>query len=715
MTKSLFSNSWYRVAELRPRLRSHVKIHRQNIRRQVWYVMQDQASGRFHRFSPSAYLVISLMDGRRTVQEIWDLACTRLEEDVLTQDEIIRLLAQLHRADVIQGDVPPDISEMTERENKMRRRKIAMSVLNPLMVRVPLIDPERFLGYTFPLARPLFSWFGLALFVATVGTAILLAAMHWQQLTENITDRVLAAESLILLVLTYPFVKALHELGHGYAVKHWGGEVHEMGIMFLVFMPVPYVDATSTAAFRSKWQRALVGAAGIMVELLLAAIALFVWLNAEPGLVRAFAFNVMLIGGVSTVLFNGNPLLRFDGYYVLVDLIEIPNLGQRSNRYLGYLAQRYMFGVKTATNPVTASGERSWFVFYGLAAFSYRMFIMVAIVMFVATKFFVVGVVLAIWSVFLMYGVPLLKGFWFLLTSAALRENRVRAVAVVVAVVAIVGGAAVAVPVPYGTVTEGIVWTRGDSIVHAQTEGLVAEVLVRPNEQVATGDPLIRMEEPFLAARVRVLQAEVRELELRFDELTIEDRAGARIVGERLRHARAELALNRKRFDDLIVRSPANGRFILPDTVDLPERYVSKGQTLGYVVEPANAVIRVIVDQDVIDLVRQRTTAVHVRFPERVWQAIPAAVEQATPAATDELPSLALSTVGGGKIAMDPATRGQARALQTLFQLELRLLAPAGLESIGGRVYVRFDHGQEAMASRLYRTLRQVFLKRFNV
>lgn len=715
MTKSLFSPSWYRVADLRARLRNHIRIHRQTFRGQVWYVLQDQASGRFHRFSPSAYLVMSLMDGKRTVQEIWDLACARLEEDVLTQDETIRLLAQLHRGDIIQADVPPDIGELTEREGTLRRRKAVMSFLNPLMVRLPLIDPERFLGFTFPLARPFLTWFGLLLFLAIVGSGIVLAAVHWQELTENITDRILAAESILLLVITYPFVKALHELGHGYAVKRWGGEVHEMGIMFLVFMPVPYVDASASAAFQERWQRALVGAAGIMVELLLAAVALFVWLNAEPGLVRAFAFNVMLIGGVSTVLFNGNPLLRFDGYYVLVDMTEIPNLGPRSNQYLGYLMQRYLFGVSTANSPASAPGEARWFVFYGLASFCYRMFVMVAIVMFVASKFFVVGVVLAFWSVLLMYGMPLAKKLWFLLTSPTLRQRRARAFAVVGAAMAAVIGFVVSVPIPYGTVTEGIVWMPGDAVVHAQTEGVVAEVLAEPNSVVASGDALIRMEEPFLEARVRVLEAEVRELELRFEALSVDDRAAARIAHERLKHAWAELELNRQRFEDLLVRSPADGVFILPEPADLPQRFVHKGQTLGYVASPSRPVIRVIVDQDVIDLVRRRTQAVAVRFPNQVWRPVLATIERQTPAATDELPSLALSTIGGGRIAMDPAGGDRTRTLQKLFQLELSLAVPVRTSELGGRVYVRFDHGREALVLRAYRVLRQVFLRRFNV
>src|SRR6185503_545443 len=128
-------------------------------------------------------------------------------------------------------------------------------------------------------------------------------------------------------------------------------------IMLLVLSPVPYVDASSAWAFQDKRKRMMVGAAGIAVELFLGSLALFVWLAVEPGAVRAVAYNVMLISGVSTLLFNGNPLLRFDGYYVLADAIEIPNLGTRANRYLGYLFQRYVLGVPDAESPAQSAGE----------------------------------------------------------------------------------------------------------------------------------------------------------------------------------------------------------------------------------------------------------------------------------------------------------------------------------------------------------------------
>lgn len=715
MSKSLFSGSWYRVAEIKPRLRSNAKIHRQQFRGQVWYVLQDQASGRFHRFSPAANLVIGLMDGKRTVQEIWDTACTRLEEDILTQDETIQLLAKLHMSEVLQGDVPPDLAEMSERASSQRRRKMVFSLLNPMAVRVPVLDPERFLRATFPLVKPIFTWVGLLFLLSFLALGIVVASMHWSELTENITERVFVTESIIYLLITYPFVKALHELGHSYAVKNWGGEVHEMGLMFLVFIPVPYVDASAAAAFPEKWRRALVGGAGILVELVLATIALFVWLDAEPGLVRTLAFNVMLIGGISTLLFNGNPLLRFDGYYVLADLVEIPNLGQRSNKYLFYLAQRYLFGAEDAVSPVTSPGEKKWFVGYAVSAFCYRILIMVVIISFVATKFFIVGVLLAIWAVCLMYGLPLVKGIWFVLTSPVLHRCRARAVTTSVGILTAVVLAGLVVPVPYGTVSEGVLSPPGEAVVHARTEGFVAEILAPPGSEVEVGTPLIRLEDPLLSGRVRVLQAETRELERRLDLATVADRAEAKIVRERLRHARAELSLNENRFEDLVVRSTAGGKFVLPAAADLAGKYVNKGDTLAYVSNFERPVARVVVSQDVIDLVRRRTQDIQVRLINDLWTVVKAEKNFEIPAATDRLPSVALSTEGGGSIVMDPAAREYPKTLRKIFELELKLVDAVGVKSIGSRVYVRFDHGSEALIWRLYRNVRQIFLSKFNV
>ena len=174
-------------------------------------------------------------------------------------------------------------------------------------------------------------------------------------------------------------LKILHEFGHACATRAYGGEVHDMGVMFLAFIPCPYVDASAAAAFRNTWHRIMVGAAGMIVELFLAALALFVWLNVEPGMVRTAMYDVMLLAGISTVLFNGNPLLRYDGYYMFADYLEMPNLWARSQAYLRYLWERYAFGRQEAVPESATLSERGWFVVYGITALVYRLVVFVAV------------------------------------------------------------------------------------------------------------------------------------------------------------------------------------------------------------------------------------------------------------------------------------------------------------------------------------------------
>ncbi len=715
MGKSLYSSSWYQIADVKPCLRSHARIHRQHYRGELWYVLQNRNSGRYHRFTPGAYLVISLMDGRRTAQEIWDLACVRLGDDVLTQDEMIGLLSQLHRANVLRADTPTNITELSERSTRELNKKRLMRIINPLSLRIPLLDPDRFLSATMRYVRPLFSWVGAMLIAVLVGYAAMLAGLNWSELTRNISDRVLATDSLLLLLVAYPLIKVLHELGHGFAVKRWGEEIHEMGVMFLVFMPVPYVDASSSAAFHDKRKRALVGAAGIIVEVVLASLAMIVWVNAEEGLLRSFAYNVMLIGGISTLLFNGNPLLKFDGYYVLCDVIEIPNLGPRSNRYLGYLIQRYLFGLKHVQSAVAAGREAAWLFSYSIASFCYRIMIMTVIVTFVANRFLLVGVLIAIWSVLLMLGLPLLKQIRFLVSSPTLSRVRKRAYGATAGIVLTLVMFFMLVPLPYSTVAEGVVWAQDESTIFARAEGVVTEVLARPNSMVVVGEELLALEDPLLDSRVSVLESQVSEMEFRKASRDVIDPAEAKIISERLEHARADLELARQRQRDLLVRSTVEGQFIVARADDLAGRFLHKGEVIGYVARLREPIVRVVIAEDSANVVRQRVSKVEVRFINQLDKVYVAEIRREVPELTDALPSLALSTMGGGKIVLDPSDPEQPRALENLMHIELEPVRSDSVEPLGTRAYVRFSHGNEPLGFRMYRALRQIFLRRFNV
>jgi len=715
LSDALFSPSWYRVADLKPRIRAHTVIHRHAYRDKVWFILQDQAAGRSHRFSPAAHHFIGLMDGNRTVQEIWDASGQQLGDAAPTQEEVIRLLGQLHSADALLCDVPPDSQEVFRRHQRHTAMEWKRRLWTPLALRFPLWDPDRFLDRTLPYTGWIFGWIGALLWLAVVGTGVVMTASHWTELTRDVVDRLLAPQNLLLLWLVYPVVKALHELGHAYATKKFGGEVHEIGLMLLVLTPVPYVDATAAWGFRDKRQRMLVGAAGIAVELFLGSLALFVWLWAEAGAVRAIAYNVMLISGVSTLLFNGNPLLRFDGYYVLADAIEIPNLGTRANRYLGYLFQRYALAAKDTDSPADTTGERVWMALYGIAALIYRCSILFVIIIFIAGKFFIVGILLAAWALGTQVFTPVAKSVSFLAKNPTLRRQRGRAVGTSLAIALGVLVLVFLVPAPSWTRAQGVIWVPEEAQVRAGTEGFIERLLVPVDSQVVRGQALIQAADPFLHARVKVLEAQVKELAAQYDALIQFDRVQALVVREELASVQANLARAQERERDLTLRAGATGRLVVPNAADLPGRFVQKGTLVAYVVEPKELTARAAVGQDYIDLVRSRQRGVEVMVAD--WGAAPIAAEirREVPGASKQLPSSALGSQGGGPFAVDPRDNQGVTAVARVFQVELALPEDFRYSYLGARVFVRFNHGWEPLGVQAYRAIKRVFLRIFNV
>ena len=711
---SLFSPSWYRVAGLKPRLKSHSTIHRHHYRGELWYVLQDHSTGRFQRFTPAAHQIIGLMDGRRTVQEIWEASRIHLKENAPTQEEVIRLLTQLHAVDALKADVLPDTSEMYKRFEKQQYGKWKQNLRSPLFMRFPLLDPERILATLWPLARPVFGWTGGLIWLAVVGYAIFLAAVHWSGLTENIADRILAPGNLLVVWLIFPFVKAFHEFGHAFAVKKRGGELHEMGIMMLVFTPIPYVDASAASAFRNKGERILVGAAGMMSELFLAALALFFWVNVEPGPVRAVAYNIIIIAGISTLLFNGNPLLRYDAYYILGDLIEIPNLGARGINYVLYLLQRYLLGVKDVEQPMLAAGERPWLVTYTIASFFYRMFIYASIILFVAGKFFFIGILIACAGLLNMLIMPLVKMLRYLFASSKLRRRRVSAIAVSSSLLVALIGLVTLVPVPLGTLAQGVIWVPKYSFVRANADGFIDRLAAEPGSRVMTRELLVECSDPLLPAQIKVLESRMEELKAVYETRFIASRVEAQITQEEIKQVTAELADTRKRAAELKIRAATTGVFVAPSAQDLPGRFVRRGELLGYVLDNSAIIARVAVLQADVDFVQRQTRDVKIRFPDGIAEILPASLMREVPAATDQLPSRTLSQEGGGSIAIDPREMGGIKAFEKIFLFDIQL-PMAGYYNVGGRVHVRFDHGNEPLIWRWYRGIRQLFLKKFNV
>jgi putative peptide zinc metalloprotease protein len=667
-----------------------------------------------HRFNPAAYYIVGLLDGRRTVHEIWEAAAERFGDDAPTQDEVIRLLGQLHSAEVIQTEAMPDLTELARRARKGKKKTWLQNLLSPLAIRIPLVDPDRALERWLPWYGPWFGWVGAAVWAAVIATGIASAAGHWQELTADVTSQILAPQNLLILWLTFPVVKLLHELGHACAVKAWGGEVHEMGIMLLVLMPIPYVDASAASAFPQARRRVVVGAAGMLVEVFLASIAMLLWAQAEPGLARAVLYDVMLIAGISTVVFNANPLLRYDGYYILADLVQIPNLRVRANQYLGRLVERRLFGVNQ-DEEATPAAERAWLGFYAVLSFLYRTFVMCAIALFIASEYLLIGVVLALWALATAVVVPVFKGIGYLLMHPRLRRRRPRALAVTGLVFMALYAGLFVLPVPLWTRAEGVVALPEESHLRAGTEGFVRKVAAAPGAIVAAGTQLVISEDPMLALRERVLDAEVRLLEARANALRLENRVRWAMTLDELEGARRQLEEVRTRLAELTIVSPVAGTFVLAHAaVDLPERFLRRGEQVGYVLPAKVATAHVLVSQDDVDLVRRRTLRIEAKVAGRLYDTHEARLVREVPAASNRLSNLALSSAGGGAAALDPRQSKEPKTLNPWFVFELELPQTPAL-ALGEHVYVRFEHGGEPLAGRLYRSVRQLFMRQFTV
>ena len=716
MDAPLQSSLWYRIAALKPRLHTRARLHRHRYRGELWYLLQDPGSGRINRFTPSARLLLAAMDGQRTVDDIWQLAQRELGEQAPTQDEVLQLLGQLHAADLLHTDVNPDTVEVFERGVKQERAKSRRSWSNPMALRIPLVDPGRFLDHHVPLWRALWGRAGGLLWLAVVLPALFMLPSHWPELTGNLADRVMQADNLLLLVLVFPLIKALHELGHATATRANGGEVHDMGVMMLVLMPVPYVDASSATVLRSRWTRALIGAAGMIVELFIAALAFYIWLAVEPGVLRAVCFNVMLVAGVSTLIFNGNPLLRYDAYYILADLIEMPTLARQAARYWGYLAERWLMRIRDAQSPAHNWSERLWLGGYGLASTAYRLFVTFAIALFIGTQFFFFGVVLAVWAIVMMLVVPVWKVLQQVSERPALRERRSRLQWLAAGVLLPLFAFIFLWPVAHRSQAEGVVWLPEQAIVRAGANGFFDRLEAAPGAAVQAGQALVSSSDPELEAQIRLARARVVELEATHLQELVSDRARAEIVARQLAHAREALERALERARGLHVQAGAPGVFTVPQPDDLPGRFFRKGELLGYVLGDATPLVRVVVEQADVDSVVAETEGIGLRLGGDFSRVLEGRIVRAVPAAADESPSRALVAGGGGRVAGDPRDPQGKRTLERIFQLDVEILdPPAGLVAYGQRVQLRFDHRPLPLATQWYRGLRRLFLAHFSV
>jgi putative peptide zinc metalloprotease protein len=356
------------------------------------------------------------------------------------------------------------------------------------------------------------------------------------------------------------------------------------------------------------------------------------------------------------------------------------------------------------------------FLAYAPAAYVYRIVIMVGIGLLIASKFFIFGIVFAIWSFFNTAIKPILKAFWHVFTNPRLRRRRTRAVSFATG-----GAVAVAVllfllPLPFTTISEGVVWLPERAHIRAGAPGFVERVEVAPRSRVAVDTRLLQLIDPTMDARIASLRARVRELDIQLAADRVKDIAKAEITRIEREEEAGRLAEEERKHLNMSVVAAIDGVFVpVIPAEDLPGRFVKEGELVGYVVPDEATTVRVAVTQADIDLVRARLNSVRLLPVGSRAAELSTRLIREVPAGQYALPTKALGHAGGGDVAIDPRDPEGMKALRRVFQFDLDLPDSTGASKFGSRLYVKFDHGWEPAGWQAYRRIRQLFLEWFDV
>ena len=718
-----FSDHWYRVADLRIRLIPAVRTHKQFFRDRSWHILQSPGNQEFFRLDDAGYAFIALLNGKRTVAEAWRLANDRYGDDAPTQVEAIQLIGQLYLSNLVQADLPPDAENLFSRFHKRRSREVQSAAMGFLFPRFRLWDPDSFLNRWVKLVGWVFTWKGFVLWFALIIAGIHSLIGRADELFD-FSAGILSPANLPLLYLAFVVAKLVHEFAHGFACKFFGlqegdaGQVHDTGIMLLIFTPAPYVDATTSWAFRSKWRRIMVGAAGVWAELALAAIAAMVWGSTGVGnAVHAVAYNLMFVASVSTVLFNGNPLLRYDAYYILCDLMEMPNLATRSRQYAFYLVKRYAWGVKSVRHSAKGAGEKAFFLFYFLASNIYRVFLLAGILITVAELAFFVGIVLALASIVMWVVVPFVKLLRYLFTSGELAKTRFRAVAstllVLVAAVTLAG----TTPFPDRFRIEGVAESDLDVGVHAASTGFLREALPS-NTLVKGGDTVVAtLENPTLESDWEKLIAREKEIQARLRLAEATDPSEAQAMVEMLAAVREEKRRVERQRSDLQVRAERDWLWVAPRLANFIGVYVEQGQRLGEVLTLDSIHIRSFPGQNAaVNLITEARSEIELKVKGRPDLTAAGVIREILPSGRKELPTPALGFPAGGETAVDVDDSEGTTSAEHVFEIKVDVEELAEWRLMPGQVVViRFSTAEKYLFEQGWRALRQLLQRRFHV
>jgi putative peptide zinc metalloprotease protein len=738
LADSLKSSSGRR---LMVRKRADLVVRRQRYQGRNYWVVKEPVGLRYYRFQDEEFAILEMLDGETSFDEIRRRFQEKFAPQKITLNDLQQFVGMLHRNGLVISTAPGQGYQLKKRRDERRKKEWMAKLSNILALRFKGVDPERFLNWLLPYVRWFFSTAALVacLLLAVSALSLILVQFDVFQSKLPAFHEFFGAKNWLWLGVVLAGTKVLHELGHGLSCKHFGGECHEIGVMFLVLTPCLYCNVSDSWMLPSKWQRAAIGAAGMYVEVVLASLATFVWWFSEPGMLNHLCLRVMFICSVSTVIFNGNPLLRFDGYYILSDLVEIPNLRQKSSSILNRMLAHWCLGMELPEEPFLPKRNQLFFALYTLAAIIYRWIVLVSILVFLYKVFEpyglqVIGQTIAAVSIGGMIVQPLWKLAKFLHAPGRMeqikRPNLYTTLAVVAALLAFV----LFVPLPHRITCSVEIRPRDAVSVYVDVPGSrLEEVYVRAGDRVEAGDRLAQLSNTDLKLVVTQLVGQRNENETMLRYLsyarTRDEHAAAEYQETSATLQAVREQLERKQEDEqrLLLKAPVAGTVLPPPSrpatptgdgrlpswtgLLLDEKNlgvtVVEGTMFCEIGDPVRMEAVLVIDQADVPLVEpeQHVSVKLDAFPGRVFRGQIRDIARADL----KVAPRSLSQQAGGELATKTDAGGTTRPLSTSYRARVPLEDAEGLLRLSLRGRAKVYTAWQPLGSRLWRFLTHTF------
>jgi putative peptide zinc metalloprotease protein len=551
-------------------------------RGKITWVIFDPVSGNYFRFSEKDYRIIGCISGNQEMGAFLN----KLKESGITEDkqEAVKLLLFLQQSNLFKP-----VYGLTEAKAiKARDFKKSMFwhiVLSTyLFFRVPLISPDRFLQKTLDRVRTIFNpW--------TLFTLKLVAAIGYLCLIVNFykfADAFLASisiQGLLRYSLAIVLIKVVHEFAHAYTARNYGCRVRKMGVAFIVFFPRFYTDITDSWRLPDRWKRFQIDGAGVFSELLIGGFAALVWANTSSGPANTVAYYIFAVSILNTVFVNGNPFIRYDGYYMLMDIVNIDNLQKRGTDLVRGIWRKYLFGMTVQPDPATG-WKRQILIFYSISAFLYRIFLYTSIILIVYFQFIkAVGIVLLILEVWLLLLKPIIDEGKFLVANwnKFKHGKAARSLGGAIFIILILS-----VPLPWNIVAPCEIKSKESVMLYAPVNGYLDEMNVTDGQAVKRGELVMAQRDPFLDWK----RAEVK-FDYDIDLLQLDqaqgDKEQLRQIGvrkETLEHSRDTISETERKILQLRTVSQIDGIFALYERHLKVGKWLAKGELVGEVFAP---------------------------------------------------------------------------------------------------------------------------------